>query len=427
MNKWKESQLMEVGNVISGGTPSTDNPDFWGGEILFVTPFDLSRAKTAFIENSERKISKEGLINSSANLLPIDSIIISSRAPIGYIAIAKKEFTTNQGCKSIVPNSNFDSTFLYFCLDFYVERIKRLGAGSTFAEISKSDLESVKIYHPTELSEQRRIAKILSTCDAVIGQTEATIAKYKAIKQGMLHDLFTRGIDTQTGQLRPSVDDAPHLYKDSKLGKIPIEWEVLAIKEIIEPIMSNVDKHIKDDETRITLCNYMDVYNNRYLTTDISFSEGSVTSSEILKFSLRYQDVVITKDSETPEDIAVPTLVYSNFENLICGYHLCILRSKSQEKLQGEFLMLQLQHPEINKQFAIRANGSTRYGLTLNGIENISLKIPKNIDEQKEVSKRLQKITQKLETEQQYLKKLLQLKSGMMNDLLSGRKRVGEW
>ncbi|TAF78922.1 MAG: restriction endonuclease subunit S, partial [Sphingobacteriales bacterium] len=108
MSKWIESEISKIGTVVSGGTPSTTNSKFWNGDILFVTPYDLSRNKTAFIENTERKISREGLENSSANLLPIGSIILSSRAPIGYIAIAKKEFTTNQGCKSIIPNSDFD-------------------------------------------------------------------------------------------------------------------------------------------------------------------------------------------------------------------------------------------------------------------------------------------------------------------------------
>jgi type I restriction enzyme, S subunit len=95
MNKWIETEISKIGEVVSGGTPSTSVSEFWDGEILFVTPFDLSRINTAYIENTERKISQQGLANSSATLLPIDSIVISSRAPIGYVAIAKKELTTN--------------------------------------------------------------------------------------------------------------------------------------------------------------------------------------------------------------------------------------------------------------------------------------------------------------------------------------------
>jgi len=190
--------------------------------------------------------------------------------------------------------------------------------------------------------------------------------------------------------------------------------------------MSNVDKHIREDEINILLCNYMDVYINRYLTKNISFSEGSVNASEMQRFSLLEQDVIITKDSETPDDIAVPTVLIGKIQNLICGYHLCILRSKDLEKLNGEFLMLQLQIQGINKQFATRANGSTRYGLTIDAIEKVSLKIPNVIDEQIEIANRLKTIDNKIQTEQTYLHKLQQIKAGLMADLLSGKKRVAE-
>ncbi len=226
MSEWKETELSKIGNIVSGGTPSTSMSEYWNGEILFVTPFDLSRINSAYIENTERKITEYGLLHSSANLLPVGSIVISSRAPIGYVAIAKKEFTTNQGCKSIVLNENFDAKFFYYCLLQNVERLKKVGGGTTFAEISKGDLEKVKLPHPKEKSEQQQIAKILSTADAVIEKTQAAIAKYKAIKQGMLQDLFTRGIDITTNKLRPRFEEAPHLYKESKLGMIPREWEV---------------------------------------------------------------------------------------------------------------------------------------------------------------------------------------------------------
>ena len=424
MSEWKETELNQIGSIVSGGTPSTAIAEYWNGNILFVTPNDLSKNDSAYIEKTERKISKDGLANSSANLLPIGSIVISSRAPIGYFAIAKKELTTNQGCKSVIPKSDFDSLFLYYCFNFYIERIKRLGAGSTFAEISKSDLESVKFPHPKSKTTQRKIAHILSTADAVIEKTQAAIAKYKAIKQGMLHDLFTRGIDPATNKLRPTYEDAPELYKESKLGWIPKEWEVEEIANAIQPIMSNVDKHIKEDEINILLCNYMDVYNNRYLTKNIAFSGGSVNASELQRFSLHEQDVIITKDSETPDDIAVPTVLIGEIQNLICGYHLCILRSKDLEKLNGEFLMLQLQLQGINKQFATRANGSTRYGLTIDAIEKVKIKIPKMLDEQIEIVNRLKTIDNKLQTEQNYLHKMQQIKAGLMADLLSGKKKV---
>ncbi len=168
----------------------------------------------------------------------------------------------------------------------------------------------------------------------------------------------------------------------------------------------------------------MDVYSNRYLTKDISFSEGSVNIQEMQRFSLKVQDVIITKDSETPDDIGVPTVLLHKINNLICGYHLCILRTKDLNLLMGEFLMFQLQISLVNKQFANKANGSTRYGLTLGAIESIYLKIPKNISEQNEISKRLRTIDNKLQSEQSYLHKMQKIKAGLMGDLLTGKKKV---
>jgi type I restriction enzyme S subunit len=316
-----------------------------------------------------------------------------------------------------------DINYFYFFLFPFLKDVWYKTTATTVKHLSTFDIADALVKFPS-FTEQTHIAKILSTCDAVIEKTEAAIAKYQAIKQGMLQDLFIRGIDITTNKLRPRYEDAPDLYKESKLGMIPKEWNVEAICDCITPTMSNVDKHIKEDETKVFLCNYMDVYSNRYLTKEISFSNGSVNASEMQRFSLHPQDVIITKDSETPDDIAVPAVLIEKIENLICGYHLCILRSNDLSKLNGEFIMLQLQLHEINKQFSIRANGSTRYGLTIDAIADSFLKVPSDINEQIEIVKRLRSIDAKLKAEQSYLFKQQQIKFGLMNDLLSGKKLV---
>jgi type I restriction enzyme, S subunit len=313
--------------------------------------------------------------------------------------------------------------YFYYYLFPFLNAVWEKTTATTVKHLSTFDISLAEEDFP-EFEVQRKIARILSTADAVIENTQAAIDKYKAIKQGMLHDLFTCGIDINTGKLRPKYEDEPELYKESKLGWIPKEWEALQIGDCIDPIMSNVDKHIYEDELKITLCNYMDVYDNRYLTKEISFTNGSVNAPEMQRFSLKLQDVIITKDSETPDDIAVPAVIIENFENLICGYHLCILRSKDKLKLNGEFLMNQLLLQEINNQFATRANGSTRYGLTIDAIEKVYLKIPNDVDEQIEIAKRLKSNDNKIQTEQSYLHKLQQIKAGLMADLLSGKKEV---
>jgi type I restriction enzyme S subunit len=340
--------------------------------------------------------------------------------PIAY-KIKGKSWINNHA-HILRAKSGFNQDYIFYSL--VNKDILKFIKGGTRSKLNKSELEKIEIIFPVNPSVQNKIAHILCTIDSVIEKTQSAIDKYKAIKQGMLQDLFTRGIDITTGKLRPRYEDAPELYKESKLGWIPNEWDSVEIKNSTHSIMSNVDKHIRENEIEVSLCNYMDVYTNRYLTNQISFSVGSVNAAEYSRFLLQLHDVIITKDSETPDDIAVPSVLIKKIQNLICGYHLCILRSNDLKHLNGEFLMLQLQLPEINRQFAIRANGSTRYGLTIDSIENSYIKIPNEIKEQTEIVLRLHTIDNKLKSEESYLLKLQMLKSGLMSDLLSGRKRV---
>lgn len=110
MNEWKIYKLSEIGTIIGGATPSTSNPHYYGGQIPWITPKDLSTLNGRFIEKGERNITEKGLSSCSAQLLPQGSILFTSRAPIGYVAIAKNPITTNQGFKSIVPNEKVNNT-----------------------------------------------------------------------------------------------------------------------------------------------------------------------------------------------------------------------------------------------------------------------------------------------------------------------------
>ncbi|MCF8450208.1 MAG: restriction endonuclease subunit S [Taibaiella sp.] len=229
MSNWKEMRVEEIGTVISGATPNTSISEYWDGDVNWITPTDLSKLKNRQIFQSERRITNSGLKSCSANLMPANScLVMSSRAPIGYLAIPQKEFTTNQGCKSIVLNKNQDPEYHYYNIGHNINSIKKLGEGTTFAEISKKALEKIKFNVP-DYPIQKKIAKILSTIDGQIEKTEAIIAKYQAVKHGMLQDLFTRGIDVTTGELRPKYEDAPELYKDSPLGMVHKGWEVVRL------------------------------------------------------------------------------------------------------------------------------------------------------------------------------------------------------
>jgi len=226
--RWTSLRFDQFGNVLSGSTPSTTNRSYWDGSIVWVTPNDLSKLNTPYLNDSAKRISAQGLKGCSATLLPARSIVISSRAPIGYIAIPTVEFCTNQGCKSIALRSGFNPEFAYYNIVFNVEKIKHLGEGTTFAEISKAALCKVELRFPKNENEQAKIAEVLSTVDRAIAQTQALIAKQQRIKTGLMQDLLTRGIDEQ-GNLRT---EETHKFKDSPLGRIPVEWEASALGDV---------------------------------------------------------------------------------------------------------------------------------------------------------------------------------------------------
>ena len=165
MEEWKECTLSDLGTIVGGATPSTkDSSNYENGSIAWITPKDLSTHTERFISHGERNITEKGLKSCSAQLMPPNSILFTSRAPIGYIAIAKNEVCTNQGFKSIVPNKDTDFMFLYYLLRYNKDNIENLGSGTTFKEVSGSTMKSVPVKVPP-LPTQQKIAAILSSLD----------------------------------------------------------------------------------------------------------------------------------------------------------------------------------------------------------------------------------------------------------------------
>ena len=165
MEEWKECTLSYLGTIVGGATPSTkDSSNYENGYIAWITPKDLSTHTERFISHGERNITEKGLKSCSAQLMPPNSILFTSRAPIGYIAIAKNEVCTNQGFKSIVPNKDTDFMFLYYLLRYNKDNIENLGSGTTFKEVSGSTMRNVPVKLPP-LPTQQKIAAILSSLD----------------------------------------------------------------------------------------------------------------------------------------------------------------------------------------------------------------------------------------------------------------------
>ena len=159
------------------------------------------------------------------------------------------------------------------------------------------------------------------------------------------------------------------------VNTLPQRWEAKPLRAVADYVVSNVDKAPADGEVRVRLCNYTDVYNNEFITLDLDFMGATATQAEIARFGLAVDDVIITKDSESWDDIAVPALVRETAPDLVCGYHLAILRPRKQH-IHGAFLLRCLQAKPVRVQLELAANGVTRFGIPKSDIGSLRLPVP---------------------------------------------------
>lgn len=192
---WSISKMSEVTNIISGGTPKSGISDYWFGDVKWITPKDMGKITGIYVSETGRNITQLGLEKSSAKLIPESSVILSTRAPIGHLAINKVPMATNQGCRGLVPKSTLDTKFLYYFLLKSVSLLNDLGSGTTFKELSKTALEKVEIPHP-EITEQKRIVAILDQAFADIEQarakTEQNLKNARELFESYLQQVFSQ-------------------------------------------------------------------------------------------------------------------------------------------------------------------------------------------------------------------------------------------
>ncbi len=190
--EWEVKRLDELADIRSGGTPSTTQPQFWDGGVMWCTPTDITALNGfKYLSNTSRTISTEGLKASSAEIIPTHSIVMTSRATIGECAINTVPMTTNQGFKNFVPLDSVDAEFLYYLLTTQRAGFIGLCSGSTFLEIGKTQLSGYQVHVPKTKSEQTAIATILSDMDTELAALESRLAKARQIKQGMMQELLT--------------------------------------------------------------------------------------------------------------------------------------------------------------------------------------------------------------------------------------------
>lgn len=191
---YKKVKISDIGKIVSGATPKTKDVDNYGGSITWITPADLSGYTSKYISHGSRNITQKGYDSCSTHLMPRGTVLFSSRAPIGYVAIAENPICTNQGFKSIVPNDDIDSEFLYYQLQYLRKKIQEKGSGTTFKEISGKVLGETDIVVPS-LEEQSRIVahieELFSELDKAVDTLKTTKEQLEVYRQAVLKDAFS--------------------------------------------------------------------------------------------------------------------------------------------------------------------------------------------------------------------------------------------
>lgn len=402
---WDTYELGDLAEFKSGGTPSKQNAGYWGGAFPWVSAKDL---KTHYITKAELGLTASGELQ--ANIAPVESILVLVRGmtllkdiPIGLVM---RRVAFNQDIKALIANANVDPLFLSYFLVLQKRTMMALvnTANHGTGRLDTDLLRGLAVPLPP-LPEQRKIAEILSTWDAAIAAQERLIANARAQKKALMQSLLPTGA---------------HPPK-KRLPGFSGEWVRSTLEDVAQVIVSNVDKKSGDDEQPVRLCNYMDVYRANRIEADMHFMRATATPAQIRKFGLRVGDVLITKDSETPDDIAVPSYVGSTAADLVCGYHLAIIRAKP--KADGQFLKYYFEQPTTQHFFASRANGATRFGLTIGAIESAPIFMPP-LAEQQRIGEAIAVAELEIERSLPIAEILRREKSALMQQLLTGKRRV---
>lgn len=219
---WIAQPLRKLADVIGGGTPETEVPEYWHpAQIPWVTPTDISACRERVLTRTERAISELGLRESSATLLPIGTTLLTSRATVGECRLAGVPVATNQGFASLVPKEAIDHEFLFYLAQTLKPVLVRLAAGTTFIEISRRELRRVNVCIPAEPKEREMIGRILSSADEALAAKAAQLKASRRLKTALMQQLFTRGVPGLHNQFRKTKwCEAPSCWKFRQLRQV---------------------------------------------------------------------------------------------------------------------------------------------------------------------------------------------------------------
>lgn len=337
------SVLREKGVVVRSSLTEEENRNF--------IPDDLTNYRVAYA--GDLVVNKMKAWQGSVGIAPSDGIVSPAYFVFSLSGIENQYAHRLLRCR------------------LYADSFARASDGVRIGQwdLSIDQMKRIPVPIPPP-DEQDAIVRFLRSVDIKVNRfirnRRHLIVVLSEQKQAIINRAVTRGLDPNA-PLKPSGVEW--------MEDIPMHWEVRRLRNVAEMRVSNVDKHVKEGETPVRLCNYTDVYKNPVITANMPFMQATATAVEVDAFRLRVGDVIITKDSEEWQDIGVPALVAEAADDLICSYHLAILRPRASVA-SGRFLAYALQSRAATTQLSLAANGVTRYGLSHGAIKAISITVP---------------------------------------------------
>lgn len=406
-SNWCWGILGEITSVIGGGTPSSKINEYYdNGDIAWITPSDLSNYNNMYISKGKKMITKLGLMKSSAKLLPKGTVCLSSRAPIGYVVIAKNELSTNQGFKSFLPSKVFKSEYLYWYLKSIKHILEAKASGTTFLELSAKKAGEVEIPLPPINEQQRivnRIESLFAKLDRAKELIENTLAQFEQNKMAILHKAFT-------GELTA---------KWRKENNIDLSsWQDYQLKDICEKITDGTH----NSPINTDLGDYMYITAKNIKEEGIDLSKITYVSSDIhekiyARCNVEFGDVLYIKDGATT-GIATINTIKEQFSLLSS---VAVLKPK-KNKLLAKYLVYKLNSNEVRNMMINNMSGVAITRLTLTKIKQAKMKFP-TIEEQQEIVNILDKLLakyNKIKNLEQQLEKIELLKKAILAKAFRG-------
>lgn len=346
MSAWPTVALKDCARVVGGATPKSGTAEFWDGDVPWTTPKDLSDLDGKFLDDTPRKITAAGLRSCAAELLPANSVLFSSRAPIGHVAINSVPMATNQGFKSMVPGPEVDASFLYWWLKCHRAEIELLGNGATFKEVSKAVVERIEIPLPP-LEEQKRIAAILDQADELRRKRQRAIDRLNQLGQAIFHEMFGDPVANNRG------------------------WPVLRLDEVSR----NITDGTHDTPTRTPSgVPFVTSKNVRPFEFDLSNLEyvSLETHQEIIKrCNPRRGDVLYTNIGAS-----VGSAVQNRFDFEFSLKNVALIQP-DRERLISDYLEYTLNNPKFKEALlSSSAAGGAQKFVTLKALRNAPVPVP---------------------------------------------------